>query len=200
MLGVRARAISVSLALLALSGSIVLVGRVQAAAVDALAQRAVSALLTVTAPLDVTTASAVAEGPSVAPPPVVETQVAAVKQQAARRGKRAPAAAQPRGLFVSAATVLALAKSKAEPRGTFVGESEQHPAGLRLSGVAALGIGAEEGDILIEALGVVPRSSGQVIGAIIEARARRARFLTGTLWRRGQTLPVTVEQPYEGPA
>jgi hypothetical protein len=54
----------------------------------------------------------------------------------------------------------------------------------------------QDGDILIEALGVTPRAPGQVIGAIIEARAQHARFLSGTLWRRGQTFPITVEQPY----
>jgi hypothetical protein len=67
---------------------------------------------------------------------------------------------------------------------------------LRLSGVAPLGIGVQDGDILIEALGMTPRSAGQVIGAIIEARSQKARALSGTLWRRGQTFRITVEQPY----
>jgi hypothetical protein len=78
----------------------------------------------------------------------------------------------------------------------FVEKTAQHPAGLRLSGVGGLGIGVQDGDILIEALGVTPRSAGQIIGAVIEARAHEARFLSGTLWRSGQTLRITVEQPY----
>ena len=103
---------------------------------------------------------------------------------------------RPAALFVSEASVLKLAQSAARPQGAFVAQTPEHPAGLRLSGVAALGIGVQDGDILIEALGLTPRSPGQVIGAIVEARAKQARFLSGTLWRKGQTLRITVEQPY----
>ncbi|HYJ11429.1 MAG TPA: hypothetical protein VEX18_20545, partial [Polyangiaceae bacterium] len=59
-----------------------------------------------------------------------------------------------------------------------------------------LGIGVQDGDILTEALGITPQSPGQLIGGIIEARAKQARYLSGTLWRRGQVLRITVEQPY----
>lgn len=99
-------------------------------------------------------------------------------------------------LFVSAANVLELAQGASPPRGAFVGAAGSQPAGLRLSGVAALGIGVEDGDILIEALGVEPRSPGQIIGVVLEARAKRLRYVSGTLWRRGQTLRIVVEQPY----
>lgn len=102
----------------------------------------------------------------------------------------------PTGLFVSKETVLRLAQSAARPQGAFVGPSAEHPAGLQLSGVNGLGIGVQDGDILIEALGMTPRAPGQVIGAILEARARQERWLSGTLWRAGQTLRITVEQPY----
>jgi len=92
--------------------------------------------------------------------------------------------------------VLKLAQSAARPRGSFVAPTPQHPAGLRLSGVAALGIGLQDGDILIEALGIAPRAPGEIIGAILAARAKQARYLSGTLWRQGQTFRITVEQPY----
>jgi hypothetical protein len=80
-----------------------------------------------------------------------------------------------------------------------VARSAQHPAGLRLSGVTALGIGVHDGDVLVEALGATPASPGQVIGAIIQARADQARYLSGTIWRRGQTFRIVVEQPYAEP-
>lgn len=102
----------------------------------------------------------------------------------------------PTALFISQATVLKLAESAVRPRGAFVGQTAEHPPGLRLSGVASLGIGLQDGDILIEALGIAPRGPGEVIGAIIEARARNARLLSGTVWRQGQTFRLTVEQPY----
>jgi hypothetical protein len=116
-----------------------------------------------------------------------------------RRSAKPSHKAAPAALFVSAATVLKLSQSSARPRGSFVAASAQHPAGLHLSGVAGLGIGVQDGDILVEALGITPRGAGQVIGAIIEARAKQARFLSGTLWRQGQTFPITVEQPYVSP-
>jgi hypothetical protein len=103
---------------------------------------------------------------------------------------------KPSALFVSQATVLKLAESAARPRGTFVPQTSQHPQGLRLSGVSALGIGVQDGDILIEALGITPRAPGELIGAIIQARAKNARSLSGTLWRQGDTFAITVEQPY----
>jgi hypothetical protein len=71
---------------------------------------------------------------------------------------------------------------------------------LRLVGVAGLGIGVQDGDILIDAMGITPRSSGEIIGAIVQARAQRVRYLSGTLWRHGQTFRITVEQPYLDPA
>lgn len=113
---------------------------------------------------------------------------------------RVKTAAKPQALFVSATAVLQLSKSAARPQGNFVPQTSQHPAGLRLVGVGALGIGVRDGDILIDAMGISPRASGEILGAIIEARARRVRALSGTLWRDGHTFRITVEQPYQDPA
>jgi hypothetical protein len=114
-----------------------------------------------------------------------------------RRGQARPA--KPAALFVSQGTVLELARSSARPQGAFVAPTADHPGGLRLSGVGGLGIGVQDGDILIEALGVAPRDPGDIIGAVLAARAKNARFLSGTLWRRGDTFRITVEQPYAAP-
>lgn len=113
-----------------------------------------------------------------------------------RGGAKAAPLAKPTSLFVSQQTVLKLAESAARPQGAFVQQTAEHPAGLRLSGVGALGIGVQDGDILIEALGIPPRAAGEIIGAVIEARAKNVRLLSGTLWRRGDTFRITVEQPY----
>jgi hypothetical protein len=115
---------------------------------------------------------------------------------AGKAGAKLRSAVQPASIFVSQATVLRLAQSTARPQGNFVGAASGRPAGLRLTGVAALGIGVQDGDILVEALGITPRSPGQVIGAIIEARAQHLRFLSGKLWRHGKIFSITVEQPY----
>jgi len=124
------------------------------------------------------------------------TVVAASGAQPARRMLPGPVVKPPHNVFVSASSVLRLAESAARPQGSFVQKTLQRPAGLRLSGVSVLGIGLEEGDILIEALGLPAQSSGAIVGAIIAARAEKARHLVGKVWRRGQTFQVTVEQPY----
>jgi hypothetical protein len=157
----------------------------------------VTTLVTVTAPLGADPAPELEADASEPLPgaPLDKSFEVAAKSPVQRAAKPRPAA-KPGALFVSEATVVKLAQSAARPRGTFVAKSPEHPAGLRLSGVAALGIGVQDGDILIEALGITPRSPGEIIGAIIEARAKQARFLSGTLWRSGQTFPITVEQPY----
>lgn len=168
------------------------------ALVAPLTNAAVTLLVRATAPLTaVQVTEPEAEPEDLAPHASLELGFDAVTKSPVRRSaKPQPKPAKPAALFVSEATVLKLSQSAARPRGSFVAASPQHPAGLRLSGVAALGIGVQDGDILIEALGITPRAPGQVIGAIIEARAKQARFLSGTLWRQGQTFPITVEQPY----
>jgi hypothetical protein len=150
-------------------------------------------LLRWTAPLGAVTVTAPPLDVVPAAPPALVFEAAT---KTARKGGKAQAKAKPAALFVSEATVLRLAQGAARPRGSFVAASAEHPAGLRLTGVAALGIGLHEGDILVDALGIVPRAPEQIIGAIIEARAKQTRFLSGTLWRQGQTFRITVEQPY----
>jgi len=166
--------------------------------VTALTSTTVAALLRVTAPLSAA-ANAGLAGEDLAKSDIDEPVAVvfdATTTAPTKRGFKAASKAKPSALFVSEATVLKLAQSSARPRGSFVAQTPQHPAGLRLSGVAALGIGLQEGDILIEALGIAPRAPGEIIGAILAARAKQARYLSGTLWRQGQTFRITVEQPY----
>jgi hypothetical protein len=198
----RIKAAMLVLSGIALAVPFVLVSKAQSSVTESVVSRAVAALVRVTAPL--APAAPAATGAAVQQA-AVTFEVAA--ESAARRGgkaavsrSRTAAPAKPSALFVSAASVLQLSKSAARPQGTFVAETPQHPAGLRLMGVAALGIGVQDGDILVEAMGMTPRASGELIGAIIQARAQRARHLSGTLWRSGQTLRITVEQPYLDPA
>jgi hypothetical protein len=185
------------LAALALSAPFAFVAHAAERLVAPLTQTSVRTLLRLTSPLAATppalseASEPVESGvPDNWPEPVV------LAGKAPAHGARLLRPSAPAPIFVSRAKVLALAQSSARPQGAFVQQTAEHPAGLRLSGVAPLGIGVQDGDILIEALGMTPRSPGQVIGAIIEARSQKARALSGTLWRRGQTFRITVEQPY----
>ena len=190
----------VLLASVALGAPFLLAAHAAAGLVGPFTQSAVKTLLRATAPFAAaaTEAAPEPEATEVAPAAPAELSFDVATKPHGARVVRPVAKAKPSALFVSEATVLRLAQSSARPQGSFVAQSDQHPAGLRLSGVAALGIGVQDGDILIEALGITPRAPGQIIGAIIEARAKHARFLSGTLWRQGQTFAITVEQPYLG--
>lgn len=188
------RSARVVLAVVALAAPFGLAARAASGLVAPLSGSVVATLLKLSVPLRQPEPVVDAE-PAASEPEPVELS-AASPAGAPRRGTPKVVPKKPTALFVSQGTVLKLAESAARPRGSFVAQTPQHPAGLRLVGVGALGIGVEDGDILIEALGIAPRGPGEIIGAIIEARAKNARFLSGTLWRRGETFRITVEQPY----
>ncbi len=101
-----------------------------------------------------------------------------------------------RVVFVSQEQVLKLASTRARPHGTPVPASGARPAGLKLSGVAALGIGMQDGDVLTRAVGQPALSSGAVIQAVLAARARHAAVLEGEFWRGAERCVLRVEQPY----
>ncbi len=178
-----------------LGAPFLLVARAGGALVAPLAETSVGWLLRVSAPL-APPPSALEPEPDMAPPAIEPELVAVSSPKPRTHARRAAVKGAPPALFVGRSTVLRLSQSGARPSGRFVSGTAEHPAGLQLSGVSGLGIGVQDGDVLIEALGMSPRSPGQIVGAIIEARAKRVAALGGTLWRRGQTFPITVEQPY----
>jgi hypothetical protein len=118
--------------------------------------------------------------------------------KAPKRALAPPSA--PHVLFVAQDRVLRLASSGARPRGAVVPGTTVRPAGLKLSGVAALGIGLLDGDVLTRAVGQPALSSGAVIQAVLAARARRAPVLEGEFWRGNERWLLRVEQPYLPPA
>lgn len=141
------------------------------------------------------------------PPLAIPTEIASVPDALAgnavvppngskhgRSPKARPVA--PRVVFVSQEQVLKLASTRARPHGTPVAASGARPAGLKLSGVAALGIGMQDGDVLTRAVGQPALSSGAVIQAVLAARARHASVLEGEFWRGTERCLLRVEQPY----
>jgi hypothetical protein len=99
-------------------------------------------------------------------------------------------------LFVSADTVLRLSERRATPRGIRVPADGARPAGLRLVGVAGLGVGLRDGDVLTKALGQPALSSSAVVRAILVARANRVKVLDGEFYRGRERWILRVEQPY----
>lgn len=113
----------------------------------------------------------------------------------ASKGKKAQAQA-PQGVFVSARTVLALAARGVAPKGVPVPAAGERPAGLRMVGVSALGVGLRDGDVLTRVSGGPATSFGAVVEAVIRARAQSARIISGEFWRDGRQHALAVEQPY----
>ena len=111
------------------------------------------------------------------------------------KARRATAAKAPT-IFVSADRVLRLAESRVTPRGVRVPADGTRPAGLRLVGVEALGIGLRDGDVLTRALGQPALSSSAVVRAVLVARAQHVKVLEGEFYRGRERWVLRVEQPY----
>jgi len=119
----------------------------------------------------------------------------ALDSKSARKPVR-PRVAPKQGIRISSAQVLALAARRAMPSATFVKATAEHPAGLLLGGVSALGVGLRDGDILTEAAGQKATSVAQVVGLVLAARSRQASEISGSFYRAGVPFLLTVEQPY----
>jgi len=101
-----------------------------------------------------------------------------------------------RAIFVSAPVVLRLANRGVRPQGVPVAAKGPRPAGLMLVGVGALGVGLRDGDVLTHVAGSPALDVGSVIYAVLSARGRGARTISGRFWRDGQPWVLVVEQPY----
>jgi hypothetical protein len=118
--------------------------------------------------------------------------------QAEKRAKRrsVPRVVVARAVRVPRETVLRLANSGTRLRGVPVKAEGLRPAGILLSGVSALGIGLQDGDVLVEAVNRPALDVGGVVAAVIAARSARVPELTGRFWRHGELWLLVVEQPY----
>lgn len=130
---------------------------------------------------------------------------AAASPEAVRQGERRRRRGQPRaataarvhgGVRVSAQQVLALAARRAVPQAVPVPAQGERPAGLRLVGVSALGVGMRDGDILTRVAGAPVTSAGAVVEIVLRARAKQAREISAEFWRDGARWALVVEQPY----
>jgi hypothetical protein len=106
----------------------------------------------------------------------------------------------PQNARASVHEVLKWAELKLVPQGITREAAGGLPAGIELFGVSVLGIGLVDGDRLITVDGVSVLDRGQVVGAVLGARSRRAEAMTAGLVRRTaqgvETFSIVVEQPY----
>lgn len=146
-----------------------------------------------------------------APTPPVEASLGAApvaagrsapksKQRGTRRNSAPNASpAATRGIRISASQILGLARIRAMPHAVPVPATGQHPAGLRLIGVGALGVGMRDGDVLSRVSGAPVNSVAAVVAMVLSHRGRLAREITGEFWRNGERWVLLVEQPYLQP-
>jgi hypothetical protein len=120
----------------------------------------------------------------------------AANTKAGKKKPPSPAPRPTRGIRVSAATVLRLANRGVRPSGSPVAASADRPAGLALQGVAGLGVGLRDGDVLTQVAGAPASSTGAVIGAVLAARQRRAPAMSGVVYRGADKIALYVEMPY----
>lgn len=101
-----------------------------------------------------------------------------------------------KGIRVREAVVLRLANGGVRPTGIPVPARGTRPAGVALVGVSALGIGLQDGDVLVSAAGRPTLAAGDVVGVVIGSRAHRAAEISGRFYRDGEPWNLVVEQPY----
>jgi hypothetical protein len=150
------------------------------------------------------TAAAFLVAPPAAPedPDLVPTSGALAEEtapEAASSAKKPARAKRPvaaKVLFVSADTVMKIAATRMQLRGVPVAREGVRPAGLRLVGVSALGVGLVDGDVLTKALGQPVLSRSEVVRAVLGARARQQKVLEGEFYRGSERWILRVEQPY----
>lgn len=123
------------------------------------------------------------------------TRVTAEGKRGHTLGRSRSAAGQ-HGVRISSAQVLALAARRAMPQAVPVKASAEHPAGLLLRGVSALGVGLQDSDVLTEAAGQKASSVAVVVGIVLAARGRQVPEISGRFFRAGVPFGLTVEQPY----
>lgn len=104
------------------------------------------------------------------------------------------------GIRISSSQVLQLAARRLMPQAVPVKASAEHPAGLQLRSVSALGVGLRDGDVLTEAAGQKASSVAVVVGVVLAARSRQVPEISGRFYRGGVPFTLTVEQPYPKPS
>lgn len=110
--------------------------------------------------------------------------------------KAGPRRAQQQILFLSAERVLDLALAGTVPRGG----GAPGGSGVVLHGVGVLGMGLQDGDVLVRVAGRPVGDPAAVLSLVLEARGRGEPVIAGEVERRRegavQHLRVLVEQPY----
>jgi S1-C subfamily serine protease len=79
------------------------------------------------------------------------------------------------------------------PAASWTNRTQDHPAGMLISNPGALSGTISVGDVVFEAEGRSFESFEELVAIVGQAYQRRAKIVTGRLWRRGEPWTLTVE-------
>jgi hypothetical protein len=110
-------------------------------------------------------------------------------------GERAapPRVRRPHRIFVGPAMIRRAIPSSARPKSTWTDRSGDRPAGMLIQSGGVLSGTIVPGDVLFEAEGQPITSFEQLVATVGQAYQRKAKYLSGRLYRKGETWAVTVE-------
>jgi S1-C subfamily serine protease len=143
-------------------------------------------------------------GPAPLPlaPAVAETVESAPAPDAPPKGKSSKHAKHGRrpdsadlGVYIDERKISELARLQAMPAGKPVPSNGTRPSGIALFGVAGLGVGLRDGDVLTAVEGRSVQAEGQVVGIVVGMLARHARRISGEFWRGNRRGSIVVEVP-----
>lgn len=98
------------------------------------------------------------------------------------------------GIYVARATVRTAVRAGLRPSGTPVSATDDHPAGLIVSGLGNVG-GLRDGDIITKVQGRTPSSVEDVLAAVSACYQRKIYVLSGEFWRGAEKWNAVVELP-----
>jgi hypothetical protein len=111
------------------------------------------------------------------------------------RGERAsvPRARRPHRIFVGPDMIRRAIPASARPRSTWTDRSGDRPPGMLIQSPGVLSGTIVPGDVLFEAEGQPIASLEQLVAIVGQAYQRKSKYLSGRLYRKGETWAVTVE-------
>jgi len=96
-------------------------------------------------------------------------------------------------LFVGPDSIQLAIPVAGRPTSSWTNRTGEHPAGLLIQSPGALRGVIEPGDILVEAEGQPLGSFEQLLATVRQAYERKAKRLSGRLFRKGDLVTLTVE-------
>lgn len=135
-------------------------------------------------------------GPAETGSPLAKGDEANAPKKRPKAKRDAKAKAEGPSVYISEKTILRLANARAVPASLPVGATEEHPAGLQLLGVSALGVGMQDGDVITEVAGRRIRGETDIVGIVLAARAQQAPTISAVFYRGKTRGTLTVAMPY----